>query len=128
MVYKLSNISNTKRLTYFIKLYNLTSHNITYRYVSRTNLWDNLITSATSQFTTEEGLELVSQLYVTHQGQFASAEHIIEKSMRNIREEAKWSAENLPVIEAWLDKYLASSEVKDDKFIHKWLYCVIYLI
>ncbi|XP_022825011.1 aminopeptidase N [Spodoptera litura] len=89
------------------------------RYSSRTNLWDNLITSATSQFTTEEGLELVSQLYVTHQGQFASAEHIIEKSMRNIREEAKWSAENLPVIEAWLDKYLASSDVKDDKFIHK---------
>ncbi|KAH9643199.1 hypothetical protein HF086_012861 [Spodoptera exigua] len=89
------------------------------RYSTRTNLWDNLITSATSQFTTEEGLELVSQLYVTHQGQFASAEHIIEKSMRNIREEAKWSAENLPVIEAWLDKYLASSGVKDDKFIHK---------
>ncbi|XP_075971885.1 aminopeptidase N [Anticarsia gemmatalis] len=86
------------------------------RYSSRTNLWDNLITSATSVFTTEEGLELVSHLYITHQGEFGSAEHIIEKSMRNIREEAKWSAENLPVIEAWLDKYLANSDVKDDQF------------
>lgn len=88
-----------------------------FRYSSRTNLWDNLITSATSGFTTDEGLELVSHLYVTHQGQFGSAEHIIEKSMRNIREEAKWSAENLPVIDAWLDQYLANTNIKDDKFI-----------
>ncbi|KAJ8727747.1 hypothetical protein PYW07_001866 [Mythimna separata] len=88
------------------------------KYISRTNLWDNLITSATSQFKTEEGLELVTQLYVSHQGQFGSAEHIIEKSMRNIRVEAEWSAQNLPVIEAWLDNYLASSDVKDDKFIN----------
>ncbi|XP_053603710.1 aminopeptidase N [Plodia interpunctella] len=84
------------------------------KFISKTNLWDNLITSATSQFTTEEGLELVSNLYVAHQGEFASAEHIIEKSMRNIREESKWSAENLPVIEKWLDAYLANSSVKDD--------------
>ncbi|CAB3239534.1 unnamed protein product [Arctia plantaginis] len=86
------------------------------RYSSRTNLWDNLITSATSAFTTEEGLDLVSHLYVTHQGEFGSAEHIIEKSMRNIREEVTWSAENLPVIDAWLEKYLADNKGKDNQF------------
>ncbi|XP_063533529.1 aminopeptidase N [Cydia strobilella] len=80
------------------------------KFGSKTNLWDNLITSATSQFTTQEGLELVSNLYVAHQGEFGSAEHIIEKSMRNVREEAKWSAENLPVIEACIDMYLANSK------------------
>jgi aminopeptidase N len=59
----------------------------------------------------------VTNLYVGHQGEFGSAERIIERSMKNIREEAKWSAENLPVIDQWLDSYLASSDVKDDQFI-----------
>ncbi|CAG9795015.1 unnamed protein product [Diatraea saccharalis] len=84
---------------------------------NKTNLWDNLITSATSHFTTQAGLDLVTNLYVAHQGEFGTAERIIERSMKNIREEAKWSAENLPVIEEWLDKYLASSDVKDNQFI-----------
>ncbi|KAL0882651.1 hypothetical protein ABMA27_001086 [Loxostege sticticalis] len=83
---------------------------------SKTNLWDNLITSATAHFNTQAGLDLVSNLYVAHQGEFGSAERIIERSMKNIREEAKWSAENLPVIEKWLDNYLASSDVKDNQF------------
>ncbi|KAG6450130.1 hypothetical protein O3G_MSEX006399 [Manduca sexta] len=87
------------------------------KFSSKTNLWDNLITSATSQFTTEDGLELVSNLYVAHQGEFGSAEHIIEKSMRNIREEAKWSAETLPLIDEWLKNYLSSSDIKDEQFI-----------
>lgn len=84
---------------------------------SKTNLWDNLITSATAHFNTQAGLDLVSNLYVAHQGEFGSAERIIERSMKNIREEAKWSAENLPVIEKWLDNYLASSDVKDNQFV-----------
>ncbi|XP_026322027.1 aminopeptidase N [Hyposmocoma kahamanoa] len=83
------------------------------KFQSKTNLWDNLITSATSQFTTQAGLELVSNLYVAHQGEFGSAEHIIEKSMRNIREEAKWSDANLPVIDKWLDWYLSVYNVND---------------
>ncbi|XP_049870006.1 aminopeptidase N [Pectinophora gossypiella] len=87
------------------------------KFHSKTNLWDNLITSATSQFTTQSGLEMVSSLYVSHQGEFGSAEHIIEKSMRNIREEAKWSHENIPVIEQWLDKYLANVDIKEEQFI-----------
>ncbi|XP_059049686.1 aminopeptidase N [Achroia grisella] len=88
------------------------------KFSSKTNLWDNLITSATSQFTTQEGLDLVSNLYVAHQGEFGSAEHIIEKSMRNIREEAKWSDENVPVIEDWLVSYLTSTNYESNKHLH----------
>ncbi|CAH0725362.1 unnamed protein product, partial [Brenthis ino] len=87
------------------------------KFSSKTNIWDNLVTSATSQFTTQAGLDLVANLYIERQGQFGSAEHIIEKSMRNIREEAKWSAENLPVIESWLDNYLQRAQVNDDQFL-----------
>lgn len=56
-------------------------------------------------FTTQEGYDMVKQLYVQRQGEFGSAEHIIEKSLKNIKEETKWSDENLPVIEKWLDNY-----------------------
>ncbi|KAI5638662.1 hypothetical protein NE865_08718 [Phthorimaea operculella] len=85
------------------------------KYQSKTNLWDNLITSATSQFTNNVGLEMVTGLYMAHQDQFGSAEHIIEKSMRHIKEEAKWSAENIPTIEKWLDEYISRSMVQDKK-------------
>jgi aminopeptidase N len=77
--------------------------NVTHRIESKTNLWDRLIGTATGFFTTQEGYDLVSKLYKTRKGEFGSAEHIIEKSLRNIKEEAKWSNENLPVIEKWLD-------------------------
>lgn len=60
---------------------------------------------------------MVSNFYSAHEGQFGSAEHIIDKSRKNIKEEAKWSSENIPVISKWLDGYIASSNVKDDKFI-----------
>jgi aminopeptidase N len=80
---------------------------------NKTNLWDNLISTATGVFTTQEGYDMVSQLYVQHQGEFGSAEHIIEKSLKNIKEETKWSDENLPVIEKWLDNYLQSEEQTD---------------
>jgi len=61
----------------------------------------------------------VSQLYVQRHGEFGSAEHIIEKSLKNIKEETKWSNENLPVIEKWLDDYLATINIKDSKFMGK---------
>lgn len=60
---------------------------------------------------------MVSELYVQRQGEFGSAEHIIEKSLRNIKEETKWSAENLPVIEKWLDEYLKTANTSDKKFM-----------
>lgn len=60
---------------------------------------------------------MVTKLYVERQGEFGSAEHIIEKSLKNIREETKWSDDNLPVIEKWLDNYLSEIKVEDKKFI-----------
>jgi aminopeptidase N len=78
---------------------------LSYRFTNKTNLWDSLISTATGVFTTQEGYDMVKQLYVERQGEFGSAEHIIEKSLKNIKEETKWSDENLPVIEKWLDNY-----------------------
>lgn len=60
---------------------------------------------------------MVSNLYAKHHGDFGSADHIIKKSLKNIKEEAKWSDANLPVIEKWLDEYLKTVDVKDDKFL-----------
>lgn len=80
---------------------------ISFRLEKKTNLWDNLISSATGSFTTQQGYDMVSELYVSHQGEFESAEHIIEKSLKNIKEETKWSNENLPVIDNWLTEFLA---------------------
>ncbi|CAK1599113.1 unnamed protein product [Parnassius mnemosyne] len=85
------------------------------KYYHRTNLWSHLISTATSYFTTKAGLDLVTQLYVKHQGEFGPAEHIIEKAIRNIKEESKWSSQNLPVMEKWLDDYLERNGVKVEK-------------
>ncbi|KPJ03366.1 Endoplasmic reticulum aminopeptidase 2 [Papilio xuthus] len=76
------------------------------RYNTKSNLWSHLISTATSHFTTESGLELVRSLHTAHKGEFGPAEHIVEKSIKNIKEESQWSAQNLPVMEKWLDDYL----------------------
>lgn len=60
---------------------------------------------------------MVSELFVQRQGEFGSAEHIIEKSLRHIKEETKWSDENLPVIEKWLDNYLKTANKSENKFL-----------
>ncbi|XP_058446864.1 aminopeptidase N [Malaya genurostris] len=87
------------------------------RFKGQEALWDNLINSATGLFTTQEGYDMVSQLYVQRQGEFGTAEHIIEKSLKNIKEETKWSDENLPVIEEWLDNFLKQYKPSNEKFI-----------
>lgn len=87
------------------------------RFKDRELLWNNLINSATGLFTTQEGYDMVSQLYVQRQGEFGTAQHIIEKSLKNIKEETKWSQENLPVIEKWLDKFLSHHKLREDKFL-----------
>lgn len=56
-------------------------------------------------FTTQQGYDKVTQLYRTFRGHFNSAEHIIQTSVRNIKEEVKWSNEAIPAIEKWLDNY-----------------------
>lgn len=104
----------------YISLFRFLSENwdeIRERFASRTNLWDNLISSATGVFTTQEGYDMVDRLHKAHAGEFGSAEHIVVKSLRNIKEESKWSAENLPVIEQWLDEYLSTAETADKNFL-----------
>ncbi|XP_034660437.1 aminopeptidase N isoform X1 [Drosophila subobscura] len=79
------------------------------RFQNNTNLWDKLIGSATGMFATKEGYNMVKDFYDQHRGEFGSAQHIIEKSLRNIKEEAQWSDQNLPVIEEWLETYLSKT-------------------
>lgn len=55
---------------------------------------------------------MVSELYVEKQGDFGTAEFIVERALKNIKEETKWSDENLPIIEAWLDQYLRANNVE----------------
>lgn len=61
---------------------------------------------------------MVQKLYNDHKGHFGSAEHIIDKNLKNIKEEIKWSEDNLPVIEKWLDEHLAKN-ANDMKFMGK---------
>lgn len=68
-----------------------------------------MVTSATTAFKTKEGLDLVSKLYVERQGDFGTAEFIVERALKNIKEETKWGDENLPVIQNWLNKYIQSN-------------------
>ncbi|XP_017846387.1 aminopeptidase N isoform X1 [Drosophila busckii] len=96
----------------YYTLFNFLNYNwipIKQKFKNQTNIWDHLIGSATGFFTTQEGYDMVQNLYKTHHGEFGSAQHIIEKSIRNIKEEAQWSQANLPVIEAWLNKYFTKN-------------------
>lgn len=88
-----------------------------YRFENKTNLWDNLVGSATGVFTTQEGVDLVVKLHAKRRGQFGSADHIITKSISTIKEESSWSSANLPVIEKWLDEYLKTANTSDKKFM-----------
>lgn len=58
---------------------------------------------------------MVSELYVERQGDFGTAEFVIERALKNIKEETKWSDDNLPVIEAWLDDYLKANDADTKK-------------
>lgn len=53
---------------------------------------------------------MVSELYVERQSEFGTADFVVEKALKNIKEETKWSNENLPVIERWLDEYIKNNE------------------
>ncbi|XP_018561652.1 aminopeptidase N [Anoplophora glabripennis] len=89
--------------------------NIKIRFEEKPHLWNSLITSATTVFKTQEGLDMVSELYVERQSEFGTADFVIEKALRNIKEETKWSNDNLPVIEKWLDEYLKVNDVDPTK-------------
>lgn len=59
-------------------------------------------------------------MYKEREGQFGTAEFVIEKALKNIKEEAQWSNDNLPVIEDWLNNHLKTigmNNEKDQKFL-----------
>ncbi|KAL4721440.1 hypothetical protein ACJJTC_003428 [Scirpophaga incertulas] len=106
--------------TGYTALFHFLSNNwnvIREKLVNKTKIWDRMIMAATFKFKTQEGLDLVNKFYLEHKMELATAERIVDRAIKNIKEEAKWSADNLPVIEQWLDVFLASSNVKDDKFV-----------
>nr|CAD7586017.1 unnamed protein product [Timema genevievae] len=83
------------------------------------HMWEYLISCATSVFKTQEGYDMVSELYVARQGEFGTAESIMENSLKTIKEEARWSEENMPEMEAWLDNKLAEEDnVKNERGTH----------
>lgn len=61
-------------------------------------------------FKTQEGLDMVSELYVERQSEFGTADFVIEKALKTIKLETTWSNENLPVIEKWLDNYIKQND------------------
>ncbi|XP_044317443.1 aminopeptidase N [Drosophila rhopaloa] len=80
------------------------------KFQNKTNLWGKLLTSATGMFSTQEGYEMAKTFYNKHTGEFGSAQHLIERSLRNIKEEVYWSEQNLPVIEQWIDHVLSQTK------------------
>lgn len=73
-------------------------------------MWNSIISSATA-FKTQLGLDMVSEMYEERHGEFGAAEFLIERAIRNIKEETKWSDDNLPVIETWLNRYLKDNDI-----------------
>lgn len=83
------------------------------RFQNKTYLWDGIINSATSSFNTQEGYDMVSQFYVDHQNEFESADAIIRKALRIIKQESiKWNEENVPVIDNWLKENLSKEDLE----------------
>nr|CAH7750129.1 unnamed protein product [Callosobruchus chinensis] len=82
-------------------------NNIKKRFEDKPYLWNSMVTAATNSFKTEEGLDRVRELYVEKQNEFGTADFVIEKALVSLNEEVRWSKENLPVIEKWLDNYIA---------------------
>lgn len=83
--------------------------NMKQRFMNKQHLWDGLVNSATSSFTTQEGYDLVSQLYIDRQADFDPVGSVMKKVMGDIEEELKWSKRNLPIIEGWLKHHLGNN-------------------
>ncbi|XP_054002804.1 aminopeptidase N-like isoform X3 [Hylaeus anthracinus] len=81
------------------------------RFKTKKHLWDGIINSATSSFNTQEGLDMVNDLYMDRNEEFDTAKHIIQDALIIIKEETKWSEKNLPVIDDWLTKNLPEEEL-----------------
>jgi len=81
------------------------------RFENKTTLWNGIVNFATSSFNTQEGYDMVSKLYMDHQDEFESADAIIKKALKNIKQETKWNEENVPVIDAWLNEMLSKEDL-----------------
>ncbi|KAL0271165.1 UNVERIFIED_CONTAM: hypothetical protein PYX00_008351 [Menopon gallinae] len=103
----------------YTALFNLLADNfdaIKRRYDTKESaLWDNIVSAATRNFKTQDGLDMVTELFVERQGEFGSAETIMEQSLKHIKQEVKWNEDNLPTIDQWLDNYLSSQNQGDNK-------------
>ncbi|XP_026832531.1 aminopeptidase N [Drosophila erecta] len=100
----------TSRSIGYTTLFDFLSNNwdcIHQKFYNNTNIWSKLISSATGMFSTQDGYDMVKNFYDKHYGHFGSAQHLIEKSLRNIKEEIYWSKQNIRVIEDWIDQYLS---------------------
>ncbi|XP_044004960.1 aminopeptidase N isoform X2 [Aphidius gifuensis] len=74
------------------------------KFENKKHLWNGIVNSATSSFSTQEGYDMVSELYANKQGEFDSADSLMEKVLDDIDQESKWSEKNIPVIDSWLQK------------------------
>lgn len=95
-------------------LFNFLHHNwytVKERFENKTYLWDGIVNFATSSFNTQEGYDLVNKFYMDHQDEFESADVIIKKALKIIKQETKWNEENVPVIDAWLQEHLSKEDL-----------------
>ncbi|XP_043264680.1 aminopeptidase N [Colletes gigas] len=81
------------------------------RFETKRALWDGIINSATSSFNTQEGLDMVSELYTNRRGEFDTADRIIQEALKIIKQETEWSEKNLQVIDNWLTENLPKEEL-----------------
>lgn len=81
------------------------------RFEKKPQMWNSLISFATGAFKTQQGHDMVYDLFKKHKGEFGSAEVIIIQSLKKIKSEAKWSERNLPIIESWLNAYLSEKPI-----------------
>ncbi|XP_015123465.1 aminopeptidase N isoform X2 [Diachasma alloeum] len=78
------------------------------RFENKKHLWNGIVNSATSSFSTQEGFDMVSELYASKQREFDTADSLMDKVLQDIDQESKWNERNVPVIENWLKKHLGN--------------------
>ncbi|XP_014203652.1 aminopeptidase N [Copidosoma floridanum] len=84
------------------------------------SLWTSLVQSATGSFNSQEGYDLVSKLHESRKNEFEGAEGFVPEALEKIKQETRWSENNLPAIEKWLDEHLAKPASTDEHVLHYW--------
>ena len=81
------------------------------RFETKKHLWNGIVNSATSSFNTQEGYDMVSELYESRKGESETGDAVLEKALKNIQKETEWNQENLPVINEWLNDHLTPADI-----------------